>query len=302
MRTNGLTTYKAGNLPGPIVIGGIGGSGTRVVAEIVRDLGIYFGRDLNESLDNLSFTLLFKRRKWYTSHRNNKPELESGFNCLARSITGFGKYSSREIRFLTKAVLSMSLHGHNAEKAGTGLWPVVRAIRMLKHENLKCQQLRGWGWKEPNSYLLLDQMNLFFPDLKYIHCIRNGLDMAYSLNQQQLFNWGPLFDVALPKQTVEIPASSLDFWIKANQWTIKVGEIMGSDRFLLINYNQLCMEPGIFIKRIAEFLGIIPDEPLFGKLVSIPGQPHTMGRYKDHDLTWLTPDKRKMIEDLGFTI
>ena len=44
-----------------MVIGGIGGSGTRVVAQVVRDAGIAIGADLNASLDNLVFSFLFKR-------------------------------------------------------------------------------------------------------------------------------------------------------------------------------------------------------------------------------------------------
>ena len=44
-----------------IVIGGVGGSGTRLIAMIVASLGLNIGNDLNESFDNLTFTLLFKR-------------------------------------------------------------------------------------------------------------------------------------------------------------------------------------------------------------------------------------------------
>ena len=45
----------------PVVIGGIGGSGTRVVAGLLQQLGFDIGSDLNDSLDDLSFTALFKR-------------------------------------------------------------------------------------------------------------------------------------------------------------------------------------------------------------------------------------------------
>ena len=44
----------------PVVIGGIGGSGTRVVG-LLQQLGFDIGSDLNDSLDDLSFTALFKR-------------------------------------------------------------------------------------------------------------------------------------------------------------------------------------------------------------------------------------------------
>jgi hypothetical protein len=46
----------------PLVsVGGVGGSGTRVIALILASLGLNIGNNLNEALDNLTFTLLFKR-------------------------------------------------------------------------------------------------------------------------------------------------------------------------------------------------------------------------------------------------
>src|SRR5690606_34795743 len=44
----------------PMVLGGVGGSGTRVVAAAAIAAGFHLGHDLNEPLDNLAFTLLFK--------------------------------------------------------------------------------------------------------------------------------------------------------------------------------------------------------------------------------------------------
>jgi len=47
----------------PLAIGGVGGSGTRVVAAAAIALGIDMGCDLNPALDNLFFTLLFRARE-----------------------------------------------------------------------------------------------------------------------------------------------------------------------------------------------------------------------------------------------
>ncbi len=44
---------------GPVIIGGIGGSGTRVVAEILTLFGYFMGHDLNSAGDILTYTLLF---------------------------------------------------------------------------------------------------------------------------------------------------------------------------------------------------------------------------------------------------
>ena len=48
--------------PPPIAVGGIGGSGTRLIADCLRELDLFIGGDLNPAYDNLWFTLLFKHQ------------------------------------------------------------------------------------------------------------------------------------------------------------------------------------------------------------------------------------------------
>ena len=46
----------------PITFGGVGGSGTRLFAQIMYLLNIYNGDCINDTEDNLMFTFLFKNR------------------------------------------------------------------------------------------------------------------------------------------------------------------------------------------------------------------------------------------------
>jgi len=66
-------------------------------------------------------------------------------------------------------------------------------IRQSPEENQ--DQYKGWGWKEPNTHIYLEFLSKYFSDLKYIFVIRHGLDMAFSKNQAQLYNWGNLLGV-----------------------------------------------------------------------------------------------------------
>src|SRR5438445_13883106 len=43
-----------------------------------------------------------------------------------------------------------------------------------------------WGWKAPRSIYLLSFLSAQFPQLKFIHVLRDGRDMALSPNQNQL--------------------------------------------------------------------------------------------------------------------
>mgnify|MGYP004007565703 CR=1 FL=1 len=56
----------------PVAIGGIGGSGTRLIASVLRDIGFFLGADLNEASDNLWFTLLFKRMELWPLEENKE--------------------------------------------------------------------------------------------------------------------------------------------------------------------------------------------------------------------------------------
>lgn len=42
----------AGFAAPPVVVGGVGGSGSRVVAEMLETLGLFIGDDLNDARDN----------------------------------------------------------------------------------------------------------------------------------------------------------------------------------------------------------------------------------------------------------
>ena len=46
------------------------------------------------------------------------------------------------------------------------------------------------GWKEPNTHIILEKLLIRYPMMKYIHVIRNGLDMAFSTNHNQVLLWG----------------------------------------------------------------------------------------------------------------
>ena len=89
-----------------ICVGGIGGSGTRVIAMILSSIGINMGNDLNEAFDNLTFTLLFKRQnisddeidkllilyeKSFTNNTFNKKEIEYIYSLTNKHRPGHKK-------------------------------------------------------------------------------------------------------------------------------------------------------------------------------------------------------------------
>lgn len=289
-------------LSGPVVIGGIGGSGTRLVAELLKRLNFYIGNDLNVPLDNLAYTLLFKRRKWYYKNKDNQKQIFQGLSILNKRMNHSGGLTIPEYRFLLNAFLSMATHGHNRERDGSGFWPVQRVIKMFNVQNKGTENVIGWGWKEPNTHLLITEMNNYFKSFKYIHVIRHGLDVAHGKNQQQLFNWGPLFGVDFPDSSDQIPVASFQYWVRANKAAITKGKLLGANVFHCLNYDHLCNNPREEIKKLTTFLNVTVSNDLFETLCGLPKVPESARQYKNFSLDRFSDRDLSALGELGFSI
>lgn len=135
---------------GPCVVGATGGSGTRVVARILRRAGLYLGTELNESED--AWKLGDYSDRWINPY-----------------LSHLGAELPLEVDAAMTDDLQAALHDHCA--------PIAR-------------EPRCWGWKEPRSIYLLAFLHRQLPSLRFLHFVRDGRDMALSENQNQLRKHG----------------------------------------------------------------------------------------------------------------
>jgi sulfotransferase family protein len=222
---------------GPYVIGATGGSGTRVVARLVRHGGLFIGTRLNISEDALDF----------------------------------GDYSDRWV--------NVFLAGRAA-----GLPPATRAAMLddltatlAKHLASLDPTAPAWGWKEPRSIFLLPFFHSQLPALKFLHVIRDGRDMAYSANQNQLRKHGDLLLDGNLAGASE-PVRSIALWSRLNLLTAEYGETVLRTRYLRIRFEDLCREPGPTIARIFAFFGLRGDVEDLARLEVSP--PESLGRWR----------------------
>jgi len=137
--------------------------------------------------------------------------------------------------------------------------------------------------------------------LRYVHVIRNGLHMAHSRNQLQVIRWGPIFGVP-DGRSAPGPATSLDYWIRANEAAIEQGRALHQGGFLLLNFDDLCAAPEREIARFVGFLGLDPPEHVLHDLASIP-RPSTTGSPAGSDLAEVFgQDRLTRVRALGFPV
>lgn len=286
---------------GPVVIGGIGGSGTRVVAHILSSLGYYLGSDLNDSLDNLGFTLLFKRPAWHRQATTR--DIMDALQVFQHAMLGTGIRSRVKRDVVLAAVKTLAVSGHDYRGSGRGLWAINRAMRILFAPRKDSTAFRGWGWKEPNTHIYLEHLNSFFPKLRYIHVVRHGLDMAFSTNQAQLFNWGHLFGIEIsPRHLDEIPVISLRYWLEANKRVANLGEKLMRTRFLWVNFDMLCTDPKSCLRHLMDFLQIEVEAKTLKEICQEIHPPASVGRYRNYPLNVFPAELISAVQAMGFPV
>jgi hypothetical protein len=283
----------------PVVIGGIGGSGTRVVAEICQHLGIYLGRNLNDSLDNLWYTALFKRSDLFTSKKKDD-QIRKGFDILTHAMIG-GDLNAGDFHRLvidyTNDIRQDAYYEKEFEQYFGTMANFIKDIIGPAKPNFKSHV--GWGWKEPNSHILLDYLANYFSNLRYILVQRNGLDMAYSDNQIQVTLWGKMHGIKHRKDARD-PATSFRYWVEANKKAINLGTKLLPHNFMVLQLERICSAPEKEINRIAKFLELSLPKAAVAQIAALPKMPKTVGRYKHHNISWLTRSDFEALGALGY--
>ena len=181
--------------------------------------------------DNGWFRFLLKRPAWYMRTAEADPDrVRLGLDVFTWIMTGVGPRPPGAWGFILEAVREQR-------------WRGVKRLRRLLLRRPDRSGAAGWGWKEPNTHLYLEFLAKQYPGLRYIHTIRHGMDMAFSRTRGQLHQWAPFFDLTVPEAEPEIPATFLEFWIRANRRALALGEELGPERFHLLNFDRMCTAP-----------------------------------------------------------
>ncbi len=85
------------------------------------------------------------------------------------------------------------------------------------------------------------------------------------------------------KDNQPLPKAALSYWYAANKKAISDGEELLNDNFLLIKFEELCLNPGKEITKISNFLNL--NISSLKELIKLVIPPGTIDRYKKYDLT-----------------
>lgn len=259
-RLRSLITGSATAAPPPVVVLGTGGSGTRAIAEVMAEAGVYLGPERNRASDSLALKpFLVKWSQPYVA--------ESGWvEATERDPTQVPEPPAEVVDDLRAAL----------ERQREGI---------PSRDSL-------WGWKNPRTTNLLPVLYAVAPDAPTAHLVRDGRDMAYSKNQNQLEDCRAIIPAEL--RDAPVPVQSIALWSRVNLAALAYMRARKGDGHLVLTYEELCADPATHAERLLRHLGIPVTDAVLEKANELVKLSSSAGRWKD-----APADELQAVEDAG---
>ena len=138
---------------------------------------------------------------------------------------------------------------------------------------------RPWGFKNPRTMLILPLLNEMFPDLKFIHVIRDGRDISLG---NPFATGNPYVDAFLFDDERRLPAAAkmILFWGRSNEKVHDFGQTHMRGRYLMMRWEDLCDYPDAKSAELLQFASA--DAANTKSIARIVRRPNSIGRWKTH--------------------
>ena len=232
----------------PIVVIGMHRSGTRLLVDVLDKLGIFMGADRQGDAESVTFMMI---NEWLFHQCGafwSEP-MSVHFMLSQPEVV-------EELAASTRRALAAQLDKY----AGPAGW----------HLEGRARELPSFGWKDPRNTFTLPVWKQVFPNLRIIHIVRHGVDVAASLARRHAEALRAAAGGQAPSALTVIRddafgvlssrrgwtlAEALTMWEqyleKAHQESAALGE-----RALEIRYEDLVTQPGRIVPMIAQFCGV----------------------------------------------
>jgi hypothetical protein len=242
----------------PLVIGAIGGSGTRVFSKISRHAGVFMGGHVDDQEDSQPVSRFYS---------------EFASEYLAAN----GRLDDRQ----------------------TEQPPTFLAQHLREHLEGLPRPDHPWGIKNPRSILMLPFWHEQFPAMRFLHVLRNGLDMAYSEQQNQIRRHGEAVlgaDIDRPW-----PERAMLWWARVNAEAADYGERNLGQAYMRVRLEDLCARPKETVRNLFAFIG---SEGGMKKAVREVTTPQSLGRWRQRpqsEVARLAALGRNELERFGYS-
>ena len=233
----------------PLILLGMHRSGTSLVVRLLAELGIYMGSWLSRDAEAVHFQRI--NRRIYGAAGSKWGQVDSLLEAMQSP-----SFVQEQTRVAERALFNEKrLPGAKTEIErffGPELWSRIGQ-----------GELPAWGWKDPRTTLVFPIWLNLFPNARWLHVLRNGIDVAISVHRRSLKQERKLRNRLL---AIDYSPATLDFGYSFRLWEHHVSfvlehqHLVAPDRFLEIRYEELLAEPRTVLQEVARFAGYPVEE------------------------------------------
>jgi len=232
----------------PIVVIGMHRSGTRLLVEILDKLGVFMGADRQADSESVTFMVI------------NEGILHQCGALWSEPMSAHFLLSQPDAVERLAPVACDALGAQLERYAGPSGW----------HLDTGRKVLQPFGWKDPRNTFTLPVWKHVFPNLRAIHIVRHGVDVAASLARRHAEALRAATGESVPSALTVIRDHALGVLSSRRGWTLAEALTMWEqyvekarqesaalgERALEVRYEDLLTRPAHVIPTIASFCGV----------------------------------------------
>jgi hypothetical protein len=241
----------------PLVVIGMHRSGTRLLVEVLDRLGVFMGADVQADSESVAFMLINEEILHQCGAFWSEP-MSAHFTLAQPAV-------AEQLAASALEALATQLEKYT----GPSGW----------HLDASAKELPPFGWKDPRNTFTLPVWKQVFPNLRTLHIVRHGVDVAASLSRRHAEALRAATGESVPSALTVIRDHALGVLSSRRGWTLPEALTMWEqyvekarlesaelgERALEVRFEDLLTQPERVIPAIAKFCRV-PAPALRGVL------------------------------------
>ncbi|NOX08328.1 MAG: sulfotransferase [Gammaproteobacteria bacterium] len=243
----------------PVIILGMGRSGTSMLSRLLESLGLFVGKDKRGGNNESWF--FYRLNDWMLRCANATWDNPHNFNFIDDQFReDFSRVAESHMR-------------------GIGRVNYLGWKNALKYRDIKDIDF-PWGWKDPRNTFTIDVWKEIFPECKVVHIYRHPLDSAESarygkesnkVKKKRNWRWG-VREALLLRVGYQLSArtgnihEAIKLWeeylVKALSWT----DVFG-DNIHHVRYESLLEDPMPVMQELLQFIDMPAAEAEISRVI-----------------------------------
>lgn len=276
----------------PVLVIGMHRSGTRVLARLLNDLGVFMGADLQADAESVTFMQL------------NEAILHQCGAFWSEPMSAHFLLAQPELLEQVTAHTLAALEGQLESYAGRSNW---RAGAIP-------EDTPPFGWKDPRNTFTLPVWRQVFPNLRVVHIVRHGVDVAASLARRHAAALRAATGQSIPSSLTVVRDHALGVLSSRRGWTLTEALAMWEqyvdkarlesadlgDRALEVRFEDLLEQPAEIISKLARFCGV-PKPALDTAILGSLSSDRAFAFRRNAELVAFAESAREILGRLGYS-